>query len=317
MKAITTKEYGTEDVLNIKEVEIPTISENEILVAVKYASINPLDWRIRTGELKIMTGKTPPKILGSDFSGVVSKVGKNIKAYQKGDEVFGMIDIVKQKEGAYAEFIKVSENDIYKKPNNISLEEASSLPMVSLTAYTALVNIANIKQGSNVLINGCTGGVGSHAVQVAKSSGCKVTGVCSTNNVDFAINLGASKIIDYKKEDVLTLDNKYDVIFDTVGNLEFSKSKNILNSSGIYVTTAATPSAMFLSPIANIFRSKKLKVVIVKPNAQLLAIIKKMVEQNELKPNISKTFDFEQIKNAHKMSQKGGFIGKLVLKINS
>ena len=315
MKAIITKEYGSADVLNVENVDIPTIQDDEILIEIKAASVNPLDWRIRTGEMKIMTGKTPPRILGSDYSGVVSKIGKNINTYNEGDEVFGMIDIVKLKEGCYAEFVKLKENDICLKPNNCSFEEAASLPLVALTSYMALVDIAKVEKGSNVLINGCAGGVGSAAVQIAKALGCKTTGICSTKNIEFAKTLGADHIIDYKKENVLDKMDTYDVVFDTVGNLKFSKSKNILKSNGIYVTTAVTISAMMFTPITNLFRSKKFKLVVVKPDSNALSTIKQMAENEKLKGQVSKIFELEQIKEAHEMSQKGGFSGKLVLKM--
>lgn len=315
MKAIITKAYGSVDVLSVENVDSPTIQEDEILVQVKAASINPLDWRIRSGEMKIMTGKTPPRILGSDYAGVVSKIGKNIHKYKVGDEVFGLLDIVKVKEGTYAEYVKVKENDINIKPSNSSFEEAASLPLVSLTSYQAFVNIAKAKKGNKVLINGCSGGVGSAAVQIAKALGYKTTGICSTKNVDFAKSLGADHIIDYKKENVLNRHEKYDVIFDTVGNLKFSLSKNILESKGTYVTTAVTVPAMIFSPLANIFRSKKYKLVVVKPNTEDLTRIKQMVEDKELKGQVSKIFNLQEVKEAQLMSQNGGFYGKLVLKV--
>ncbi len=315
MKAIITKEYGSVDVLSLENVEKPTIQDNEILVKIQNSSINPLDWRIRTGEMKIMTGKTPPRILGSDFSGVISEIGKDITNYKIGDKVFGLIDIVKVKNGTYAEFITVTENDISKKPNNCSFEEAASLPLVSLTAYMALVDVGGIKKGSDVLINGCAGGVGSAAVQISKALGCKTTGVCSTNNIDFAKQIGAETVIDYKKNNVLKKNRVYDVIFDTVGNLTFSKSKRILKPGGIYVTTAVTLPAMLFTPITNIFRSKKFKLVMVKPDSNNLNTIKKMVEAEDLKGLVHKIFDLEQVKESHELSQNGGFSGKLVLKI--
>ena len=315
MKAVITKEYGSVDVLRVENVDKPVINENEILVEVRAASINPLDWRIRNGEMKMMTGKIPPKILGSDCSGIVSEVGKNVTSYKKGDEIFGMINALKVKEGTHAEFVKVKENDICIKPNNCSFEEAASLPLVSLTAYKSLVNIAKIKKGSTVLINGCTGGVGSAAIQISKALSCKVTGVCSAKNIDFAKKLGADNVIDYKKENILEKTDVYDSIFDTVGNLAFSKAKGILKPGGIYVTTAPTLPAIIFTPIANIFRSKKSKIVMVSPDSNTLNVIKKMVEDEKLKGQIFKTFNIEQIKEAHEMSQNGGFCGKLVLRM--
>ena len=137
MKAVITKEYGSVDVLSVENVDKPTVNENEVLVEVKAASINPLDWRIRNGEMKMMTGKIPPRIIGSDYSGVVSETGKGISGYKKGNEVFGLINNMKVKEGTHAEFVVVKENDICLKPNNCSFEEAASLPMVCVTAYKA------------------------------------------------------------------------------------------------------------------------------------------------------------------------------------
>ncbi len=315
MKAVITKDYGSVDVLSIESVDKPTINDNEILVEVKAVSINPIDWRIRTGEMRMITGRIPPRILGADYSGVVNKIGKNITSYKKGDEVYGLINNAKVKEGTYADFVKVKESEICLKPNNCSFEEAASLPLVSLTAYLAIVNTAKVKKGSNILINGCTGGVGSVAVQIAKALGCNVTGICSSKNFDFARKLGTDKMIDYKKNNVLEKTEIYDTIFDTVGNLKFSKSKKILRAKEVYVTTAATFTAILFTPIFNLFRSKKSKVIIANPNSDILTVVKQMVETGKIKSKISKTFDFEQIKEAHKMSQNGGFCGKIVLKV--
>jgi NADPH:quinone reductase-like Zn-dependent oxidoreductase len=315
MKAVITKEYGSVNVLNIEEVDKPTIADDEILVEVKAASINPIDWRIRTGEMKIMTGKTPPRILGADYAGVVVEVGKNIIGYKNGDDVFGVINNVKVSDGSYAEFIKVKTNEINLKPKNCNYEEAASLPMVTLTSYLALSNIANVKPGSKVLVNGCTGGVGSAAVQIAQALGCKVTGICSGKNIDFAKGLGVDNVIDYKQEDVFEKTDYYDTIFDTVGNLAFSKSAKILNSGGMYVTTNVTISGMLLTPIANLFRSKKYKLVIAGPDSSILESVKQLVESDKVKSNVSKVFKLEEIKEAHELSEKGGFSGKLIVKI--
>ena len=315
MKAVITKAYGSADVLSVENVDKPIIGEDEILVEVRAASINPIDWKIRNGELKMMIGKTPPRILGADYAGVVSAVGAAITGYKVGDEVFGMINGMKAKEGTYAEFVSVKESDIGIKPANCTFEEAASLPMVSLTSHKALVDIAGAKKGSRVLINGCTGGVGSAAVQIANALGCTTTGVCSTANVEFAKELGTTAVIDYKKQNVLEQSETYDIIFDTVGNLEFGKAKDILNGGGVYVTTNASVPAMILNPVANIFRSKKSKMVMSGPDSDTLQIVKKMVEDGKLKGQVANVFSIDQIVEAHKMSEKGGFRGKLLLKM--
>ncbi len=315
MKAVITSGYGGVDVLSIEEVEKPIINDGEILVKVQASSINPLDWKIRRGEMKMLTGKTPPRILGTDYAGVVSQVGKNISDFKKGDEVFGMFDGLKNQEGTYAEFVKVTKEEIYHKPSNCSFEESASLALVSLTAYKALVEIAHITKEQHILINGCSGGVGNVAVQIAKSLGCKVTGICSTDSVEFVKGLGVDEVIDYKKEDVLNKESRYDVIFDCVGNLTFFGSKQLLVPKGIYVTTDVKPSSMLLSPLINLFSSKKFKLVIVKPNTQHLNIIKTMAENSQIKAQIAKVFNLEEIREAHTMAENGGFRGKLILRV--
>jgi NADPH:quinone reductase-like Zn-dependent oxidoreductase len=314
MKAVITKGYGGVEVLELENIEKPTIEDNEILVEVKATSINPLDWRIRSGELKMMTGKVPPpRVLGSDYAGVISQVGHNITNYKQGDEVFGQINGMKIKEGTYAQYLKVTQTDIAFKPDNISFEEAASIPLVSSTAYTALNKIAKLQKGQHVFINGGTGGVGSASIQIAKALGAIVTTSVSAKNIDHAKTLGADIVMDYNKDDVLTSTQKYDVIFDTVGKLVFSKVAHTLVKKGVFVTTDATLPAIFLAPIANLFRSRKLKVVMVKPDNSTLVTLKNMVEKEALKPYIFKSFMLEEIKEAHLLSQKGGFCGKLTV----
>jgi NADPH:quinone reductase-like Zn-dependent oxidoreductase len=246
---------------------------------------------------------------------VVGEGCQNINDFKIADEVFGMFDGLQNKEGAYAEYIKVSKEEISHKPSNCSFEESASLALVSLTAYKALVEIGNITKEQDILINGCSGGVGSVAVQIAKSLGCKVTGICSTDSVEFVKGLGVDKVIDYKKESILNTKNRYDVIFDCVGNLGFFGSKQLLRLKGIYVTTDVKPSSMLLSPLVNIVSSKKFKLVIVKPNASHLNIIKTMAENSQIKAQISKVFGFQEIREAHTMAENGGFRGKLVLRV--
>jgi len=315
MKAIITTAYGTTDVLKYGETEKPKIKKNEILVAVKYTCVNPVDWKIRKGEMKIMTGKTPPKILGTDYSGVIEKVGAEIKNYKKGDEVFGLVKYIGRKDGTYAEFLRVTEKEICLKPKNMGFDHAASLPMVAVTAYKALVEVAKLKSGQNVYISGCTGGVGGAAVQIAKANNCTVTGVCSTKNVEFAKSLGTDKVIDYKKDDLFKDKSKYDIVFDASGTLPYSQSKSLLKSGGTYVTTNGAISSLIFGPVKNIFRSKKSKIVMAAPSKEVMNTIKDLAEAGKIKAQIAKEFPHEKTKEAHEISQKGGFTGKLVLKV--
>ncbi len=314
MKAIITTKYGGAEVLKLKEISKPVIKSDEVLVKVMASSVNPYEIMIRRGDLKIMTGKNPPKVLGSDLAGVIEEIGSSVTPFKKGDEVYGMLDGIKG--GAYAEYLKVKANEISLKPKNLNFEETASLPLVSLTSFQAIVKIGKAKKGDSVLINGCTGGVGSTAVQVAKAIGCKVAGVCSTKNIKFAKSLGVDNVIDYKKEDVTNLSEKYDLIFDTIGNIPFKKSQKILEIGKIYVTTQATPKAMMIDPILNAFRIKKAKIVMVKPSDADLREIKKHIEAGKIKPQINKIFPLEKIQEAHKLSETGRVTGKIVLKIS-
>ena len=313
MKAILTKEYGNADVLKLAEIDKPIIGDGEVLIQVIITSVNPMEWKVRNGEMKMMTGKTPPEILGSDFSGIVSKIGSSITGFKKGDEVYGMTDGLKG--GAYAEYLKINEDMFAIKPGNLSFDEAASLPMVAQTAYQALVHKAQVKKGDHILINGCTGGVGSVAVQIAKALGCTVTGVCSTKNIEFAKSLGADHIIDYKKDDLLENENSYDSIFDTIGNHSFAEFKKTLKAGGVCVTTSPTIPAMLFGSVLNLFRSKKAKIIMVASSKQDLDAIRTMFQNAQIKPQIAHTFPIEEIKDAHNLSEKGRVVGKIVLKI--
>ncbi len=313
MKAIVTTGYGFVGVLEIQEVPKPQISEDEILVEVRAASINPLDVKIRDGRFKMMTGRTPPKVLGVDYAGVVVEVGKEVSTFQVGDEVFGMLDGFRTREGSYAEYIKAKPAGMSLKPKNLTFDEAASLPLVSLTAYQALVELGDLQGGEQVLINGATGGVGSAAVQIAKAFGAEVTAVCRSQNCYFAQELGASRVIDYTQEDPHRSERPYDVIFDTVGNLDFGRCKSILKEDGLYVSTDAPVSLLILSPLANLLRRKKMKILLSRPNGSMLKVIREMVEYGELKAHLFKRFIMDEIHDAHLLMEQGGFRGKLVL----
>ena len=262
-----------------------------------------------------MTGKKPPKILGADYAGIVRETGKNITDFKEGDEVFGFVGNFKVKEGTYAEFVKVKKANIHLKPQNCSFEEAASLPLAALTAYKALVELAALKKDDRILINGCSGGVGSAAVQMAKSLGCEVTGVCSTENVAFAKEIGTDTVIDYKKENIFEKPGNYDAVFDAAGKMNFADAKNLLKQKGVFISTEVTPAGIVFAPLRNLFSAKKFKFVMAAPNPHIFGIIKEMAEEGQIKPQVFKVFTLEQIKEAHKLSENGGFHGKLVIKI--
>ncbi len=314
MKAVVTSAYGSVNVLNVEEVEKPQIGDEDILVRVRACSVNPIDWKIREGHLKIITGKLPPKILGGDFSGTVEDFGNKVTGFSKGLEVWGHISAAKG--GAYAEYIKVTAENITPKPKNFDFVQSASIPLAGLTAYQALVDHGKIKAGLDVLINGCTGGVGSAAVQIAKTLGCNVTGVCSTKNIAFATRIGVDEIVDYKQTDVLNSGKTFDGIFDFVGNLSFPKTESILKDKGIFVTANPSLPSLILGTVFNNFRSKKSKSVLVKSSKSNLEYLKNMAESGTLETTVEAVYPLSQVREAHTHSASGRVVGKVVMSVD-
>lgn len=313
MQAIVTNKYGDVEVLQPQDVEKPVIKNDEILVQIHACSVNPIDWKVRSGDFKILTGRKPPKILGGDYAGIVAEVGSQITQYQPGDAVWGFVETFKR--GTYAEFVKVKAEEIGPMPKNLSFEEAASLPLVGLTAYQALVYAGRLKKGYHILVNGCSGGVGLAAMQIAKALGGKVTGVCSTNNLQLARKMGANDVIDYTKQDVLKCLGIYDIFFDVVANKSFSQAKMTLKPAGIYIRTLPSFEAMVLGPLINVVSAKKVKTMDCKASAKDLALLKEMVEDGKLVPLIEKVYPLDQVHTAHRRSETGRVVGKLVLKV--
>ncbi len=313
MKAIITSKYGSVKVLQPQDVDRPIIADDEILVQVHACSVNPIDWKVRRGDFKILTGRKPPRILGGDYAGIVAEVGNQVTLYQPGDAVWGFVETFKR--GTYAEFVKVKAKEIGPKPDNLSFEEAASLPLVGLTAYQALVYAGRLKKGYHILVNGCSGGVGLAAMQIAKALECKVTGVCSTNNLQLARKMGANDVIDYTKQDVLKCMGIYDIFFDVVANKSFAQAQRTLKPGGVYVRTLPSFESMIAGPLLNLFRAKKAKVIDCKASAKDLAILKEMVEDGKLVPLIEKVYPLDQVHAAHTRSETGRVVGKLVLKV--
>jgi NADPH:quinone reductase-like Zn-dependent oxidoreductase len=312
MKAVFYNRYGSPDVLEVGELEKPTIRKDEILVQAYASSINPVDWKIRSGVIKIFTGKKFPKGLGGDVAGKIVEIDEKVTGFAVGDEVYGKISGFKG--NAYAEFVVAKPEDLAQKPVNLNFNESASVPLAALTAYQALVNLGGITKDSKILINGCSGGVGHFALQIAKALGAEVTGVCSTKNVALAKELGADKIIDYTKENVTANKEKYDIFFDAVANQSYGKIKPILNKNGRYVSTLPSVGVI-LNAITGIFSSKKARMINVKSNPQDLQQLTKWIENGKVKPIIDKIYPLEDVREAHRHSETGRVVGKLALSI--
>src|SRR6188474_3217833 len=243
MKAIIYTEYGSPDVLQLMEVEKPSPKDNEVLVKIYASSANPADWHLMRAEpflARLENGLLKPKNtkLGADVAGRVEAVGRNVTQFQAGDDVFGELPL--DGLGSFAEYVCSTEDALALKPANITFEQAGAVPLAAFTALQGLRNKGQIQPGQKVLINGAAGGVGTFAVQIAKSFGTEVTGVCSTRNLDLVRSIGADHVIDYMKEDFTKTDQRYDLIFDLIGNHSFSERRRILSPNGICAVAGFT-----------------------------------------------------------------------------
>ncbi|MEE8341560.1 MAG: NAD(P)-dependent alcohol dehydrogenase [Candidatus Neomarinimicrobiota bacterium] len=312
MKAVFYNEYGSPDVLEYGELEKPKINEDEILINAHASSVNPVDWKIRNGSIRLLTGKKFPKGTGRDIAGIITKAGGKVTVFEVGDEVYGKLSGLKS--NACAEYVVAKPVDLFRKPVNLNFNEAAAVPLAALTAYQSLVTLGGLKKGLKVLVNGCSGGVGHFGVQIAKALEAEVTGVCSARNIALAIELGADNVIDYTKETVVDKNEKYDIFFDAVANQPYKKIKPLLEKKGRYVTTLPAISVIFNS-ITGIFRFKKARIISVKSNPRDLKIITEMIENGKLKPIIDKIYPLEDVREAHRYSETGRVVGKLAIAI--
>ncbi len=331
MKAIVFIEYGSPDVLKLKEVAKPTPKDNEILVKVHATPVNYGDLMARNfGNLtssefnmpaplylpaRMSFGWNKPKIniLGSELAGEVEAVGKDVTKFKAGDQVFAYLGM---NMGANAEYVCLPEaGTVALKPVNLSYEEASTLPYGAIMA-TSLLGRANIQRGQKVLINGASGGIGSMAVQLAKHFGAEVTGVCGTPRLEFVKSLGADKVIDYTKEDFTQNGETYDLIFDILGRSSFSKLKRSLKPNGIYLLASFKMKALLQMLWTSITGSKQ-KVICAFANEtpESLVFVKKLVEEGKIKAIVDKSFPMEQAAEAHRYVEQGHKQGNVIITI--
>lgn len=310
MKALIINQFGGPEQLQLAEVSLPAAKSSEVLVRIHAAGVNPVDYKIRNGSLKFITGKKFPRILGADFAGVVEQAGKH-SSYRPGDKVYGMLTFTG---GAYAEFLAVDEKQLTRIPEGFSMSEAAATPLAALTAYQALLKGVRIQDGIRVLVNGASGGVGSFAVQIAKAMGAHVTGVCSKTNVQYVASLGADQVIDYQVDDFLATSETYDLIFDVVAKSGFKKCKKILSKDGTYVSTIPN-NMLFLHQALNFFRSKKAWFIATKASGNDLSIISDYIAKGLVRVHVEKSFPLEEASKAHELIETERVRGKLVLTV--
>jgi len=325
MKAILSCEYG-DGSLKLQEIEKPTPADNEVLVRVRAASVNPADGHLIRGGwlMRPMSGMRKPKNtrFGTDFAGVVEAVGKDVTDFKPGDEVFGA------RNGAVADYICVkADRAIVMKPSNISFEQAGSVGIAGVTALQGLRDKGHIQAGQKVLINGASGGVGTFAVQIAKAFGAEVTAVCSTRNVDLVKSIGADHVTDYTKEDFTKTDQRYDMIYDLVGNHGFSERRKILKPNGICVLAGiggagAHPETMgriagnFWNAFRSNFSKEKFVFYIAKLTKGDFGVLRDLMQSGKVSPVIDRTYKLEQTADAVRYMEEGHARGKVVVRID-
>jgi NADPH:quinone reductase-like Zn-dependent oxidoreductase len=311
MKAVFINQYGSAELLQYADVEKPQIKSDQMLVKVHASSVNPIDWKIRSGIIQLLTGYNFPLILGFDVAGVVEEVGNSVTGFQAGDSIYAFLDSLPG--GAYAEYAAVSERAACLLPNTMSYEQAAAVPLAALTALQALRDSGEIQPGQQVLINGASGGVGSFAVQIAKALETEVTAVCSTKNVELVETLGADYVIDYTQKDFTQDTKQYDIIFDAVAKESFSHCQNILKPNGIYVTTLPALDTLVQGLLTFLVPGKTAKFMLANSSGKDLAFLKNLIEANKLRSVIAKTYPLSELAAAHEESEQGRVVGKLVI----
>lgn len=314
MKAIVYQKFGTTDVLQTVEQPKPAIKADQVLVKVKAFSINPMDWKIRKGEMTLMSGSKFPKHTGTDFAGIVEAVGSSVSGLKIGDEVFGVVKNM-MKEGASAEYIAVPSALIWKKPSGISYAQAASIPVVGTAAVAALEKMGNINAQTTVLVNGATGGFGMFLLQLLKQRGANVTAVTSSRGLESARKWGANAVMDYTKEDVLSKSATYDIVIDLSGKMGYKNAKQIMKSKALFLNPTPKPIEIPLSLFKNLFTAKKHIVILSAPATQYTDSLLHAVK-NGLEIEVNKVFPFAQYKQAYQYAEQGGYIGKVVVEIN-
>ena len=319
MKAIVCRNYGSPDVLQCEDIEKPTVGEDDVLIRVRAASVNPLDWHLKRGTPyigRLMFGLRKPKITrpGVDVAGQVEAVGRNVTQFKPGDEVFGSC------RGAFAEYVCASESRMVMKPTNVSFEQAASVPVAAYTALQGLRDQGRIQPGQKVLINGAAGGVGTLAVQIAKSFGADVTGVCSTGNVAMVRSIGADWVVDYTREDFTKTGQHYDLIFDLVANHSLLACRHILNPKGIYIgagilglSMSGLPARMIAAPVLSLFVSQKYVMLMAKSNKADLTILRALMQAGKVTPVVDRCYRLSEVPEAIRYLAGGHARGKVVI----
>jgi NADPH:quinone reductase-like Zn-dependent oxidoreductase len=323
MKAMVYEKYGSPDVLELREIDPPPLTDDGVLVHVRAASVNPFDWHMLTGTpylARTQAGLFKPKskVLGVDFAGTVEAVGKDVTAFQPGDDVYG------GRGGAFGEYVCVRKS-VARKPANLSFEDAAAVPMAAITALQALRDKGRVQAGQRVLVNGASGGVGTFAVQLAKSFGAEVTGVCSTRNVESVRSLGADHVIDYTKEDFTkTGGGSFDVLVDVAGNHSWSECKRVLGENGTMIIVGGRKTNRWIGPMGDAVKRRLASVpgsrtvaapFLAQLNKEDLDVLRELLEAGKVKPVIESRYELSEVPEALRYVGAGHAKGKVVISV--
>jgi NADPH:quinone reductase-like Zn-dependent oxidoreductase len=323
MKAMVYERYGSPDVLSLVDIDQPVPSDDQVLVRVHASSVNPYDWHQLTGIPYIVrpsAGLRRPKarVLGLDMAGTVEAVGRTVTRFEPGDEVFGA------RSGAFAEYVCVREDGVLlRKPPNLTFEQAAAVPLAALTALQALCDQVRIQPGQQVLINGAAGGVGTFAVQLAKAFGARVTGVCSTRNVDLIRSLGADRVIDYTSEDFTRIGQRYELVLDNIGNRSIADRRRVMAPGGVLVVTGGPKTSRWLGPMASLIRVSLAKRtgranmvgMFTKMSRDDLVVLQDLLEVGAITPALDRSYPLADLPRALAYVGTGHARAKVVITI--
>ena len=312
MKTITYSRFGSPDVLTLSDVAPPSPRGGHLVVRVHAVSINPLDGKIRRGEAWLLSGTAFPKTPGLDFAGVVEQVGEGVSGFQVGDDVFGGLGSFKT--GYLSERISVPARVVAKMPRSLDHVGAAAVAVVGLAAQTAL-EVARVKAGDDVLINGASGGLGPQAIQLGKQAGARITAVSGTDGVALARELGADSVIDYRRESILASGRRFDAVLDLSARLPFSEARTLLKPGGVYVDFEPGPTKLLGAALQNPLRSLKHRFVITKSTTAALEALGRKLDAGVLRPGPTQVFELSEYRRAFELAEKGGRVGKVVIRL--
>jgi len=327
MKAVRYHRYGGPDVLELQEVDTPAAGDGELLVRVRAASVNPLDWHFMRGApylVRMMAGLSRPKPsasrLGADMAGSVEAVGQNVTGFQPGDEVFGGLE----ERGTLAEYISVrADAVVLQKPAGLTFEQAAAVPVAAFTALQALRDKGRVQPGQKVLVNGASGGVGTFAVQIAKALGAEVTGVCSTANVGMVASIGADHVVDYTREDFTRAERRYDLLIDIAGNRSLAETRRVLAPKGALVVVGGPNKGRWIGPFGRTIRmllqspavSQRMVSFLAHQNRDDLAVLRELLDAGKVTPVIDRAYRLNQVAEAVRYLETGHARGKVVITV--